>query len=190
MLAPVHPDLMDSDPFFKLRDGQLWVCWLGGRPAVNLGDEGAVVEAMKEFLRGSGSIAPVQEDPSVNPLTEDVTAHANEGSSSINENSILGGEHRLDERHEITIVARIRTPTGSRDVTIEDLSGKGCKFADRSGYLAVGTPITVKLGPIGPIESLVRWREGKKAGVEFATPLHPSVLDHIRQHFDLNSNGK
>ena len=188
MLAPVHPDFMDSDPFFKLRDGELWVCWLGGRPAINLGDGGAVVEAMKEFLRGSGTHAPVQEDPSVNPLIEKSAAHANERSSK--ENAILGGEHRLDERHEITIVARIRTPTGSRDVTIEDLSGKGCKFADRSGYLAVGTPITVKLGPIGPVESLVRWREGKKAGVEFATPLHPSVLDHIRQHFDQNSNGE
>lgn len=178
---------MDGDPFFKLRDGELWVCWLGGRPAINLGDRKKVVDAMQEFLRNSDETLPASARPASRSPSGSVLPPAAERPSPAQKKPDPGLEHRLDKRHEITIVARIRTPTGSRDVTVQDLSEKGCRFGDRTGYLTVGTPITLKLGPIGPVEAMVRWREGTQAGVEFVSPLYPSVLDHIRQHFDLRN---
>ena len=72
----------------------------------------------------------------------------------------------------------------AKDVTITDLSIRGCRFYDRFGRLPVGSFLTVKIGPVGPIESYVRWCEDHITGIEFANPLHPSVLDHIRAHID------
>lgn len=88
-------------------------------------------------------------------------------------------------RHEITIVGRIFTAKGSRDVTVVDLSETGCQFRDLARILEPGGRLTIKLGPIGPIEAAVRWRRSTKVGVQFSTPLYPSVLEHIRAHFDL-----
>ncbi len=45
-------------------------------------------------------------------------------------------------------------------------------------------PITIKIGPVGPVEAHVKWGQGEYVGVEFVTPLYPAVLDHIRAHFD------
>ncbi len=70
-------------------------------------------------------------------------------------------------------------------MTVLDLSERGCRFHVRSGQLKKGMPLTVKLGPIGPVEATIRWQEEEYVGVEFNTPLYPSVMEHIRQHFDL-----
>lgn len=94
---------------------------------------------------------------------------------------------RAAERHEISIVGRVRMGTGARDVTIQDLSEHGCKFHDRFSSLPVGTAVTVKIGRIGPIEAYVKWRRNEVVGVKFVTPLYPAVLDHIRAHFDLRN---
>ena len=68
---------------------------------------------------------------------------------------------------------------GSRDVWIKDVSEYGCRFFDRFSVLSVGTPISVRIGNIGPIAADVRWREGSIVGARFEDPLHPSVLAHI-----------
>jgi len=92
---------------------------------------------------------------------------------------------RVEPRHEISIVGRVRMGTGARDVTIQDLSEHGCKFHDRFSSLAIGAPVTVRIGPVGPVEAHVKWRRGEYVGVQFVTPLYPAVLDHIRAHFDM-----
>ena len=92
---------------------------------------------------------------------------------------------RVDERHEISIVGRVRMGSGERVVTLHDLSEHGCKFHDRFSSLRIGAAVTVKIGPVGPIEACVKWREHEEVGVAFVTALHPAVMDHIRAHFDL-----
>ena len=92
---------------------------------------------------------------------------------------------RTEQRHEISVVGRFRMGSGARDVTIHDLSEHGCKFRDRFSSLRIGAAVTVKLGPVGPIEAYVKWREHEEVGVAFAAPLYPAVMDHIRAHFDL-----
>ena len=95
---------------------------------------------------------------------------------------------RVSPRHEIVIIGRVRMGTGSRDVTIQDLSEHGCRFHDRFSSLQVHAPVTVKIGPVGPIAGHVKWRRGEYVGVEFVNPLYPAVLDHIRAHFDLRND--
>lgn len=94
------------------------------------------------------------------------------------------------ERHDISIVGKLRTGTGKRDVTIVDLSERGCRILDRLGYLPPGLAVTIRIGPIGPIDATVRWQKQPYAGIRFDNPLHPAVLDHIRTHFDLRQRGK
>lgn len=45
--------------------------------------------------------------------------------------------------------------------------------------------LTIKIGPVGPVEATVRWNRGNRFGIELTNPLYPSVLVHIRDHFDL-----
>ncbi|MWV28226.1 PilZ domain-containing protein [Aurantiacibacter rhizosphaerae] len=94
------------------------------------------------------------------------------------------------ERHDISIVGTLRTGTGKRDVTIVDLSERGCRIQDRMGHLSPDLSVTIRIGPIGPIAALVRWQDRNYAGLLFENPLYPAVLDHIRAHFDLRDLGK
>ena len=43
---------------------------------------------------------------------------------------------RDSERHDISIVGILRTGTGKREVTIVDLSERGCRILDRMGFLS------------------------------------------------------
>ncbi|WP_158610993.1 PilZ domain-containing protein [Aurantiacibacter spongiae] len=97
---------------------------------------------------------------------------------------------RIERRHDIAIVGRLRTTTGARDVTILDISERGCRIRDRMGRLPENTSVTIKIGPIGPVDSVARWREGELVGLRFDRPLYPAVMEHIRQHFDLRILGK
>lgn len=96
---------------------------------------------------------------------------------------------RESERYDISIVGTLRTGTGKRDVTIVDLSEKGCRFYDRMGHLSEGLSVTIKIGPVGPIDATVRWQDQPYAGIRFSNPLYPAVLEHIRTHFDLRHLG-
>ncbi|MFB0611227.1 PilZ domain-containing protein [Aurantiacibacter poecillastricola] len=96
---------------------------------------------------------------------------------------------REGERHDIAIEGKLRTSTGKRDVTIVDLSERGCRIYDRMGYLVSDMAVTLRIGPIGPVEATVRWQQRPHAGLHFTNPLYPAVLDHIRAHFDLRHLG-
>lgn len=97
---------------------------------------------------------------------------------------------RNAQRHDIAIIGKMRTGTGKRDVTIVDLSERGCRIYDRMGYLTTGKAVTIKVGPVGPIDATIRWQAKGYAGLLFDNPLYPAVLDHIRAHFDLRELGK
>ncbi len=97
---------------------------------------------------------------------------------------------RSAERHDISIVGKLRTGTGKRDVTIVDLSDQGCRIFDRMGHLPQDLAVTIKIGPVGPVDATVRWKEQPYAGLAFDRPLYPAVLDHIRDHFDLRHLGR
>lgn len=86
-------------------------------------------------------------------------------------------------------MGRLRTSNGARDVTIVDLSEEGCRIHDQMGYLTPGAAVTIKIGPIGPVDATVRWQHQPHTGIHFDNPLYPAVLEHIRTHFDLRTLG-
>ena len=89
------------------------------------------------------------------------------------------GRRRAD-RQKVGIEGRYRRGSGaSKDVWITDLSETGCRFFDRFGTMSAGTPITLRLGTVGPIPAVVRWWDSQTNGVEFVEPLHVSVFEHV-----------
>jgi hypothetical protein len=87
---------------------------------------------------------------------------------------------RREQRIPVEILSRYRSGTGrAHIVQVSDLSLTGCRMHQNFSALEVGMKLTIRLGTIGPIESIVRWKEGLDVGIEFLVPLHPSVLDHI-----------
>jgi hypothetical protein len=92
---------------------------------------------------------------------------------------------RREPRHEVQVAGRYRSRVGaSRDIWIKDISETGCRFFDKFSVLPVDTNITFRVGTIGPIPARVRWREKSVIGIQFETPLHPSVLEHIVRTMD------
>jgi hypothetical protein len=88
---------------------------------------------------------------------------------------------RRDERHGLIVNGRYRTGRGlPMDIVLHDLSKSGCHIHDRMGRLDVGQFLTIRIGPIGPIDAHVRWLEGRNAGIQFDSPHNDAVLDHIR----------
>jgi hypothetical protein len=176
--------MSDEEPFFVARNGAIWACWLSGQPATNLGPKSQVVAAMTHFLAEQG--ARKSPDPAIEVTTSEVTApEPLSGAMPVLPAPPRIPQVRAGERHELTILGRLYTATGSRDVTILDLSESGCRFYDRSGYLEADSPVTIKIGTVGPVSARVKWRHKEYVGLEFDSPLYPSVLEHIRDHFNL-----
>ncbi len=184
--------IKDSIRFF-LQDGR--ICVRGGEldEIIDLGPDDIVGEAMVSFFEERTAMAeqnltvppsePVQtsaasliEASAERPATTELPA---EPSGSASRGKVI----RSEERHDLTIRGRIVTKSGPRDVTVLDLSESGCRFADRYHGLLAGNEISIKIGPIGPIRATARWCRDGFVGIAFETPLYPSVLEHIRNHF-------
>lgn len=89
-------------------------------------------------------------------------------------------EERSEPRINVSIQGRYRTGSGvARDVIVSDLSTRGCKFYDRFSNLKAEARISLRIGSIGPIDAVVRWRTGQIIGVRFDDALHPSVFEHM-----------
>lgn len=175
--------MAEDDLVFVARKGAVWACWLSGKPAVRLGGEAEVLSAMRQYARGTGRpapkpatrAAPAPPPPAPAPPIQAKAPTRPPGPPV----------ERAKPRHELTIIGRIFTVGGSREVTIRDLSETGCQFFDPACQMASGARLTIKIGTIGPIEAGVRWRRDHNVGIEFTSALYPSVLEHIRAQFDL-----
>lgn len=85
-----------------------------------------------------------------------------------------------EERIPVEILSQYRTGSGrAHIVQVSNLSRAGCLMHQNFSALDVGKNLTIRLGTVGPIDAVVRWKEGLDVGLEFLNPLHPSVLDHI-----------
>ena len=94
-------------------------------------------------------------------------------------------ETRHHSRYPVDIQGRYRIGNGiGKDVTVYDLSVRGCRMFDRFSKLGLSDFVYIKIGSIGPIDAHVRWRRHNEIGIEFSRPLHRSVLDHMRTTMD------
>ena len=176
--------MSDEEAFFVARNGFVWACWLGGQPAVNLGPEAEILAAMAHFVAEKSGAGTAPQAPALAATMPQAPA-ATVPSTTLPPRLEQERHERSHERHDLTIIGRLYTGQGSRDVTILDLSESGCRFHEPHSRLKEGTPLTIKIGPVGPVEASVRWCRGEHVGLQFSNPLYPSVLEHIRQHFDL-----
>ena len=92
---------------------------------------------------------------------------------------------RREIRYDIQIWGKYRRGRGSATaVQLFNLSEYGCQFRGLWGRLEEGATLTLKIGSIGPINAHVVWIDGASVGIEFADPLHPSVMAHIIDNMD------
>ncbi len=172
---------MGSDGIrFIMRDGRVHAR-LGPQETYDLGAYGDVRSAMLRFIGDeTGSVIRAAPKPDIEelPPPEEPPRPEPESGQRVELD-------RSEERHELTIHGRIVTKSGPRDITVMDLSASGCRFADRFRGLNPGDQITIKIGPIGPVRADVKWCRQGFVGIAFDNPLYPSVLDHIRNHFDI-----
>ena len=169
----------DDPPVFVVKNGQVWACWLSGRAPVALGDVAQVRSAMDKFLQGDGRERPASSSTPPPSLPVKVLPGVEEPAPNQQE------KKRVEPRHDISIIGKVHTGMGSRDVTILDLSEHGCRFHDRFCNLRPGMPVSIRIGPVGPVRASAKWRRGEYVGIQFDSPLYPSVLEHITSHFDL-----
>jgi hypothetical protein len=88
-------------------------------------------------------------------------------------------EGRRAERRIMNLAASLREPGASlADAEVLNLSVTGFA-AESDAVLEVGAHIWLKLPGLEPTNSRVVWVEGRKAGFEFVTPLHPATLDTV-----------
>lgn len=88
-------------------------------------------------------------------------------------------EGRRAERRILNLAASLREPGASlADAEVLNLSVTGFA-AESEAALEVGAQIWLKLPGLEPTASRVVWVDGKKAGFEFVTPLHPATLDTV-----------
>lgn len=88
-------------------------------------------------------------------------------------------EGRRTERRVVNLAASLREPGASlADAEVLNLSVTGFA-AETDAPLEPGGHVWLKLPGLEPANSRVVWVEGRKAGFEFVSPLHPATLDTI-----------
>ena len=95
---------------------------------------------------------------------------------------------RRQERHALKGDVRLRQRGENRyPASIRDVSTGGCRV-ELTKTVAIGDMMWIGLPGLETIQATVRWTDGWVAGVQFETPLHPSVLElvekRIRDHRD------
>lgn len=93
-------------------------------------------------------------------------------------------DNRHDRRIPVLIHGYYRSGNGRvHAVRISNLSRSGCRMQQNHNWLEVGATIALRIDQIGPIDSIVRWKNNGEMGVEFVDLLHPSVVDHLAAYF-------
>lgn len=88
-------------------------------------------------------------------------------------------EGRKAERRVVNLAASLREPGATiGDAEVLNLSETGF-LAESDVALEVGAQVWLKLPGLEPTASRVVWVEGRKAGFEFSTPLHPATLELV-----------
>lgn len=92
------------------------------------------------------------------------------------------GKHkpRRHGRRKVQVDASLRDGSGTaRSAELTDLSEAGCRMELDAGAVAKDQFLVVRPGALAGVAGRVRWTRGNAAGVEFADPLHPAVVDHV-----------
>lgn len=104
-------------------------------------------------------------------------------------------EGRSAERRIVNLAASLREPGASlADAEVVNLSVTGFA-AESDASLEPGSHVWLKLPGLEPTNCRVVWVDGRKAGFEFLSPLHPGTLEMLtvssrkppKRHFGLGA---
>ena len=90
---------------------------------------------------------------------------------------------RTEDRLPIAAGAMLVTrQTELQPITIADFSRHGCCLEGDCSALRPGQFISIKIGRIERLDTIVRWVDEGRAGVEFTRALQPEAFDyHMRE---------
>ncbi|QGN54351.1 PilZ domain-containing protein [Novosphingobium sp. Gsoil 351] len=89
---------------------------------------------------------------------------------------------RQEVRLPVDLKSRVRTRGMKiRDVALSDISAAGCCIAIASHYVEVGQNIIIQPDTLEGLQARVCWVGDHKAGLEFARPLYPAVVEHLHK---------
>lgn len=78
-----------------------------------------------------------------------------------------------------------------RSVAITDLSAHGCRILLANGEIEDNvTSLFIHLDNLSPQRAYVRWRDQRRAGLEFEKPLYQPVVDHLLAKWRLIREGQ
>lgn len=90
---------------------------------------------------------------------------------------------RIATRAPVAIEADLRkTGRTAFQVYVRDLSQTGCR-AETLSKTHEGDMVWLSLPGFAPIEGVIRWSNSRGFGLEWTSPLHSSVFDHIRERY-------
>ena len=99
--------------------------------------------------------------------------------SFVNPHSSNGERRRQHARHSVSTSAELRPRTLRKiKISVIDISVAGFRINTLSP-LHIGEDVYLHLPSIAPLKGTLRWKTGDQYGGEFATPLHPSVAEHL-----------
>lgn len=87
-------------------------------------------------------------------------------------------DRRRESRLFVQVPGTYREADGpAHEILFSAISANGCRLSNVEAHLDVGNVIALNLGPIGPLQATIRWRDDTAAGVEFDETLEPAVVE-------------
>lgn len=89
---------------------------------------------------------------------------------------------RQENRLPVELKSCVRTGGMKiQDVALSNISAAGCCIAIAEHYVEVDRTIIIQPDSLEGLEARVRWVRDGKAGLEFARPLYPAVVEHLHK---------
>lgn len=87
---------------------------------------------------------------------------------------------RRRRRRDAGVGATLRRADGTPlAASVTDLSETGCRIETEEGAVALDDTVIVRPQGIAALAGRVCWTHEKTAGIEFASALHPALVDHL-----------
>jgi hypothetical protein len=86
---------------------------------------------------------------------------------------------RREDRKALDLSAKLKTSTYRKVVNVSDISEYGCRINEPWIYLQKGDRVAIRPELFGSLFATVKWANSSQVGIEFDSPLHPAVVNHL-----------
>lgn len=86
---------------------------------------------------------------------------------------------RREDRKALDLSAKFKASTYRMVVNVSDISEYGCRVNEPGVDLERGDRVAIRPELFGCLFATVKWANSSQVGIEFDSPLHPAVVDHL-----------